>query len=41
MGVINKGMNIIGTGPNYMQVVKGIVLLIAVLFDVLSKRQKR
>ena len=41
MGVINKGMNIVGTGPNYMQVVKGIVLLIAVLFDVLSKRQKR
>ena len=41
MGVINKGMNIIGTGPNYMQVVKGLVLLVAVLFDVLSKRQKR
>ncbi len=41
MGVINKGMNLINVEPNYQKVVKGIVLLIAVLFDVLSKRQKR
>ena len=41
MGVINKGMIIIGVDANYQKVVKGIVLLIAVLFDVLSKRQKR
>ena len=41
MGVINKGMMIIGVDANYQKVVKGIVLLIAVMFDVLSKRQKR
>ncbi len=41
MGIINKGMNLIGTAPNYQKVVKGLVLLVAVLFDVLSKRQKR
>ena len=41
MGVINKGMGIIGMDANYQNVVKGLVLLVAVLFDVLSKRQKR
>ena len=41
MGVINKGMGIVGVDANYQKVVKGIVLLIAVMFDVLSKRQKR
>ena len=41
MGVINKGMGIMGVDANYQKVVKGIVLLIAVMFDVLSKRQKR
>ena len=30
-----------GINANYQSVVKGIVLLIAVMFDVLSKRQKR
>ena len=41
MGVINKGMIIVGVDTNYQKVVKGIVLLLAVMFDVLSKRQKR
>ncbi len=41
MGIINKGMIIIGVDANYQKVVKGIVLLVAVMFDVLSKRQKR
>ena len=41
MGVINKGMIIVGVDANYQKVVKGSVLLIAVMFDVLSKRQKR
>ena len=41
MGVINKGMIIVGVDANYQKVVKGIVLLIAVMFDVLSKRQKQ
>ena len=41
MGVINQGMGILGVDSNYQKVVKGIVLLLAVMFDVLSKRQKR
>ena len=41
MGVINQGMNIIGVDSNFQKVVKGLVLLLAVVFDVLSKRQKR
>ena len=41
MGVINQGMRIMSVDVNYQKVVKGIVLLVAVMFDVLSKRQKR
>ena len=41
MGVINKGMGIFGVDVNYQKVVKGLVLLVAVLFDVLTKKQKR
>ena len=41
MGVINQGMNMVGVDSNLQKVVKGLVLLAAVMFDVLSKRQKR
>ena len=41
MGVINQGMSIMGVNANYQKVVKGIVLLVAVIFDVLSKREKK
>ena len=41
MGVINQGMSIMGVDANYQKVVKGIVLLVAVVFDVMSKRQKK
>ena len=41
MGFINQGMNIVKVPINYQSVVKGAVLLIAVVFDVMSKRQKR
>ncbi|MBQ9252992.1 MAG: sugar ABC transporter permease [Clostridia bacterium] len=41
MGLINQGMSIMGIDANYQRVVKGIVLLLAVMFDVLSKREKR
>ena len=41
MGVINQGMNMVGVDSNFQKVVKGLVLLAAVIFDVLSKRQKR
>lgn len=38
MGVINLGMNIIGVDADYQKVVKGAVLLAAVIFDVVSKK---
>jgi len=38
MGVINLGMSIMGIDQNYQKVVKGAVLLAAVIFDVVSKR---
>ncbi len=41
MGVINQGMNMVGVDSNFQKVVKGLVLLAAVIFDVMSKRQKR
>ena len=41
MGVINQGMNMVGVDSNLQKVVKGLVLLGAVIFDVMSKRQKR
>ena len=41
MGVINQGMNMVGVDSNLQRVVKGLVLLAAVIFDVMSKRQKR
>ena len=40
MGVINIGMSILGVDANYQKVVKGLVLLAAVIFDVVSKREK-
>ena len=41
MGVINQGMSIMGVDANYQKVVKGLVLLFAVMFDVLSKKEKK
>ena len=39
MGVINLGMSVMGIDQNFQKVVKGGVLLAAVVFDVLSKRE--
>ncbi len=41
MGVINMGMSIMGIEANYQKVVKGIVVLVAILFDVLSNKKKK
>lgn len=40
MGILNNGMSLIGWSTDIQKVVKGIVLLGAVTFDVLSKRKK-
>ena len=41
MGVINQGMSIMGMSANYQSVVKGIVVLVAIIFDVLSNKKKK
>lgn len=41
MGVINQGMSIMGVNANYQTVVKGIVVLVAIIFDVLSSKKKK
>lgn len=40
MGILNNGMSLIGWTTDVQKVVKGIVLLGAVTFDLLSKRKK-
>jgi len=39
IGVLNNGMSIVGLGIDWQKVVKGIVLLLAVLFDVYNKNK--
>lgn len=41
MGVINLGMSIMGVDANWQKVVKGAVLLAAVIFDVESKKHSK
>ncbi|MDO6732071.1 sugar ABC transporter permease [Marinovum sp. 2_MG-2023] len=40
MGVMNNGMSIMGIGIDYQQVIKGLVLLAAVIFDVYNKQKQ-
>lgn len=39
LGVINQGMSIIGLDNNWQYIVKGAVLLVAVVFDVVSNHK--
>jgi len=41
IGIINLGMSLISLDANYQRVVKGFVLLAAVVFDILSKKKER
>ncbi|WP_269583247.1 multiple monosaccharide ABC transporter permease [Roseibium sp. Sym1] len=40
MGVLNNGMSIMGIGIDYQQMIKGLVLLAAVIFDVYNKNKQ-
>ena len=40
IGVINLGMSLMGIDANFQKVVKGVVLLGAVAFDILSKKRE-
>ncbi|HYO38879.1 MAG TPA: multiple monosaccharide ABC transporter permease [Nocardioidaceae bacterium] len=39
MAVLNNGLQLLGVGADLTQIIKGLVLLIAVAFDVYNKRQ--
>jgi putative multiple sugar transport system permease protein len=39
IGVLNNGMSLMGIGIEWQQAVKGLVLLLAVAFDVFNKRR--
>ena len=41
IGVINLGMSLISLDANYQRVIKGFVLLAAVVFDILSKKREK
>lgn len=41
MGVLNNGMSLMGTGVDWQQAIKGLVLLLAVAFDVWNKKRSR
>ena len=41
MGVLNNGMSILGVGSDWQMSIKGLVLLSAVAFDVISKMKSR
>lgn len=41
MGVLNNGMSIMGVGSDMQMTIKGIVLLAAVAFDILSKKKSK
>ncbi|MGV8981312.1 multiple monosaccharide ABC transporter permease [Clostridium sp.] len=41
MGVLNNGMSILGVGSDWQMSIKGLVLLTAVAFDVISKMKSR
>ena len=38
MGVLNNGLSIMGVSSDITQTIKGLVLLAAVIFDVVSKK---
>ena len=40
LGVLKMGMSILGFSDSWQYVVKGSVLLVAVIFDVVTKRKK-
>ena len=41
IGVINQGMFLVGVDQNWIKIVKGLVLLAAVVFEIMSKQGKK
>lgn len=41
IGVINQGMSLVGVDQDWIKIVKGLVLLAAVVFEIMSKQNKK
>ncbi len=41
MGVLNNGMSIVGVGTDWQKIIKGLVLLAAVVFDIINQSRKK
>lgn len=41
IGTTNKGLNMLGVDPYWQQIVKGLIIVVAVLIDTLKRRKKR
>lgn len=37
MGVLNMGLSIMGVDPSWQQIIKGLVLTLAVAYDLINK----
>ena len=40
IGVLNNGMSLLGVPTFYQLIIKGLIIILAVWFDVLSKKKK-
>ncbi|KND83408.1 sugar-transporting ATPase [Aggregatibacter actinomycetemcomitans serotype b str. SCC4092] len=40
IGTTNKGLNMLGVDPYWQQIVKGAIIVVAVLLDTLKRRKK-
>ena len=41
IGVLNSGLNLLNVSSYYQQIVKGIIILVAVCFDIISKKMSK
>ena len=40
LGILSNGLNLMGVPSFYQQVIKGVVLILAVMLDILTKRRR-
>lgn len=40
IGTTNKGLNMLGVDPYWQQIIKGLIIVVAVLIDTLKRRRK-
>ena len=41
MGVLNMGLSIMGVDPSWQSIIKGLVLIAAVAFDMINKARTK